>query len=49
MIQKNPRTFFSHKIKSSEKQKCVKTLFLSKYKLRIFLLQIFCDSVIESE
>ena len=31
--KKNPRTFFPLKIKSSEKQKCVKKLFLSKSKI----------------
>ena len=31
--QKNPRTFFSLKIKSSEKQKCVNKLFLLKSKI----------------
>ena len=31
--KKNQRTFFSFKIKSSEKQKCVNKLFLSKSKI----------------
>ena len=31
--KKNPRTFFPLKIKSSEKQKCVNKLFLSKSKI----------------
>ena len=31
--KKNPRTFYSHKIKSSEKQTCVNKLFLSKSKI----------------
>ena len=33
MVQKNQRTFFSLKIKNSEKQKCVHKLFLSKSKI----------------
>ena len=33
IFEENPRTFFSLKIKSSEKQKCVYKLFLSKSKI----------------
>ena len=36
-LKENPRTFFSLKIKSSEKQKCIHYLFISKSKILLRL------------